>query len=238
MSVATNLKFNCNLWKDLFTKSFALQLQGIVASLENRLLPNFFDIEEEAKSVTKATWDAFMSSPSSGDEDPSDFAEAAEQAGASHYILLKGLCQGMINLFAAALYQTFEQQAMLFLRYQVLQPDETNNINLFKMSILQKRMKVAGIKIDTFSSWNKIDELRLLANTVKHAEGNSAQKLHLLRHDLFEHPQVLGLTLDSTPHIFLPLAGEGLYVSVTDVRQYCDSLLLFWEELFEAMKNA
>jgi hypothetical protein len=60
----------------------------------------------------------------------------------------------------------------------VLDRQEENDRSLFKMSEFQKRMKAVGIEITTFSSWAKVDELRLLANTVKHAEGDSAHELH------------------------------------------------------------
>ncbi len=69
-----------------------------------------------------------MSAPATGDEDPADFAEAAEQAGVSHYLLLDGIRQGMLNLFAAALYHSFEQQVMRFHRKQVLHPGEENDL--------------------------------------------------------------------------------------------------------------
>jgi hypothetical protein len=36
--------------------------------------------------------------------------------------------------------------------------------------------------------WARIDELRLVANSVKHAEGPSAQQLRELRADLFQNP--------------------------------------------------
>jgi hypothetical protein len=127
--------------------------------------------EDEAETVAEKAWDALMSAPGTGDEDPGDFAEAAQDAGISHYMLLKGVRRGMVNLFAAALYHTFEQQIIMFLRREVLHPREENDQRLFKMSEFQKRMNILGIDITTFPAWAKVDELRLVANTVKHAEG-------------------------------------------------------------------
>lgn len=224
-------------WECVFRQEFGPQLCGIVDSLENRILPAYSEIEEEAKTVSKKTWEAFMSSIATGDEDPSDFAESAEQAGIAHYMLLNGIRQGMLNLIAIALHHAFEQQVILFLRRQMLLPQEVNAFSLFKTNVFRDRLNAIGIDITTFSSWVKIEELRLLANAAKHAEGDSARKLHLLRPDLFEHPQVsIGFFHISTPHVLLPLAGEDLYVSIIDVRQYRDSLLEFWEELLESLK--
>ncbi len=205
------------------------------------MLPAFAGIEEEARAISEETWEAFMSAPGTGDEDPSDFAEAAEEAGISHYMLIDGIRQGMINLFAAALYHIFEQQVMLFLRKQVLDLHDENNPKLFQISEFQKRLKALAIDIKMFSSWARVDELRLVSNTVKHAEGKSAKELHQLRPDLFEHPKTIGLGLSFgkiVPRVFLPLVGEDLYVAITDVQQYRDALIDFWKELGDAMKRA
>jgi hypothetical protein len=102
-------------------------------------------------------------------------------------------------------------------------------------------MMAGGIDVTMFSSWAKVEELRLVANTVKHAEGDSAQKLYNLRPDLFQHPRIteIGLSFgQNAPRVFLPLAGEDLYVSIADVGQYRDALLGFWSELGNAMERA
>lgn len=227
-------------WTGIFHGKFAPQLRAIVEALENRMLPAFAVIEEEAEAVSGEAWGVLMSAPATGDEDPADFAEVAEQAGVSHYMLLDGVRQGMLNLFAAALYHVFEQQIMLFLRKEVLHPREENNPKLFQMSKFLKRMKAAGIDITTFSSWAKVEELRLVTNTVKHAEGSATQRLHQMRPDLFENPHTtkFGFSLgNSVPRVFLPLAGEDLYVSLVDVQQYRDSLFQFWEELGNAISQ-
>lgn len=212
-------------------REFIPHLRMIVETLEKRMLPAFDGIEGEADAVAEEAWDAFMSSADPENSDPGDFAEAAHDAGISHYMLLNGIRQGMVNLFASALYHTFEQQIMMLLRQQVLDRQEENDRRLFQMSEFQKRMKVLGVDIATFSSWAKVDELRLVANTVKHAEGDSAHRLHEIRPDLFVHPAAPELSRavgKMEPRVFLPLAGQDLYVSVTDVSQYRDALLEFW----------
>jgi hypothetical protein len=230
-----------HFWNRFFLQEFVPQLRAIVEVLEKRTLPAFAGIEQEAEAVSEEIWEAFMSAPGTGDEDPGDFAEAAEQAGVSHYMLLDGIRQGMVNLFAAALYHAFEQQVMLFLRKQVLDLRDENNPKLFQLAEFQKRLKALGIDITKFSSWAKVDELRLVANTVKHAEGDSARKLHQMRPDLFEHSKVSGISPSlgkGLPRVFQPLVGEDLYVPLTDVQQYRDSLVGFWKELSNGMERA
>lgn len=235
------MTLNHHFWIGVFRREFVPQLHAIVEALEKRILPTFAGIDKEAKAVSEEAWDAFMSAPGTGDVDPAEFAEAAEQAGVSHYMLIDGIRQGIVNLFAAALYHAFEQQVILFLRKEVLDLRDENNPKLFQMSEFQKRLKALNVDITTFSSWAKVDELRLVANTVKHAEGDSAQKLHHLRPDLFENPTIseLGLSFGKgVPRVFLPLVGEDLYVSLTDVQRYRDSLMNFWSELGDVMERA
>src|SRR2546427_376563 len=81
---------------------FSPQLTAIVEAIERRILPAFHEIDKEAEAVADDTWKKFMSMAGTGEEDPSELAEAAQDAGVSHYMLLNGIRQGIINLFAAA----------------------------------------------------------------------------------------------------------------------------------------
>jgi len=232
---------NHYFWTGIFRREFAPQLRAIVETLEKRVLPAFDNIDGEANAVAEETWDAFMSAPGTGDEDPGDFAEAAQDAGVSHYSLHYGIRQGMVNLFAAALYHAFEQQLMMLLRREILNPREENDRGLFQVSEFQKRLKGLHIDISTFPSWATVDELRLVANTVKHAEGAAAHKLHQVNPDLFVSPRTaeLGLAFrPKEPRVFSPLLGEDLYVTLGDVERHRDALLYFWQELGKAMEFA
>ncbi len=231
--------FNGSFWAGYFRREFTPQLRAILEVLERRLLPGFSDIEQEAEKVSEEVWKAFMSAPATGDEDPSEFAEAAEQAGVSHYLLLDGIRQGMMNLFAAAIYHAFEQQVVLFLRKEVLDPREENAPGLLSLSELRSRLKAHGLDIAALPSWSTVEELRLVTNTVKHAEGRSAQDLLSKRPDLFQHPQVTHMPfVGQSARVFQPLVGEDLYVSLEDVRNYCDSTVQFWNELGSALERA
>ena len=148
-----------------------------------------------------------------------------------------GIRQGLLNLFAIALYHAFEQQIMLFHRKNVLQVEEENDDKLFKMSEFQHRLEEFDIKITEFASWPKIDELRLLANAVKHAQGNSSHRLREIRPDLFEAPYTSDISMYSAPPIFQPLVGDGLYVALHDMRDYRNSLIRFWKDLAEQLQR-
>lgn len=234
------MALNHHFWRHIFEKDFAQQLTEIVVALEQRVLPGFEGIEAEAQAHSERLYAEAGALPGTGDEDPAALAQAAQDAGVDRYMLLRGIRQGIVNLFAASLYHAFEQQAMTFLRKELLHPTEKNDSGLFEMAELRKRLSADGIDVTSFRSWPVIDELRLVANTVKHAEGPSAEKLHALRPDFFREagfPELGEWVIRWKPHVFQPLVGKDLYLEPKDVRAYLKSLLEFWEELFEAMSR-
>ena len=229
-------------WISAFQTEFVPELNAIVDTLEGRLLPTIGkgDIEKESSRISDEAFDRYKSMPARGEEDPSCLADRAERAGISHYILMSGIRQGMLNLFAAALYHAFEQQIMFFHRKNLLCKEEESESVKFRLPKFQSRLKECGIDITEFSSWPKIDELRLAANTAKHGEGDSSHKLREIRPDMFQNPHLSSFSeFISGPasQVFQPLVGEGLYVSVQDTRDYRDHLVRFWSELANAMER-
>ena len=227
-------------WISILQTEFVPQLNSIVNALEKRLLPNLEKkkIEAESDRIVEEDWERFMSMPATGNEDPSYFADRAENAGIAHYTLMCGIRQGMLNLFSAAPYHAFEQQVMFFHRKNVLDLDEENDPNKFSLAVFERRLKKYDIDIKNFASWSKIDELRLVANTVKHAEGPSSHKLRKIRPDLFINPLFSQdpFPLQGLDSVFQPLVGDDLYVSLQDIKDYCDYLVQFWQELTDAME--
>jgi hypothetical protein len=231
---------NHDFWRGIFERDFAPQLTEIVVALDERVLPGFEGIEAEAQAHSEKLYEEAGALPGTGDEDLSALAEAAQEAGVNRYMLLRGIRQGIVNLFATSLYHTFEQQALTFLRKELLHPREAKDSGLFEMGEFRKRLAADGIDVTRFASWPVIDELRLVANTVKHAEGPSAEKLHELRPDFFREagfPELGEWVIRWKPLVFQPLVGKDLYLEPKDVRAYLKSLLEFWEELVEAMSR-
>ena len=102
-------------------------------------------------------------------------------------------------------------------------------------------MKIFGVILDHFASWPKInDELRRVANAVKHGEGGSSNKLRAIRPDMFENPLLSDTRLFSSPStmpIYQPLIGDGLYVSLNDIEKYRDNLVRFWQEFADSLQE-
>jgi hypothetical protein len=228
-------------WQRHFRSQFVPALNHLVDVLERRLLPTFkeSDISNEAEAAADQVWDVLMSMPATGDEDPSDFVEAAQEAGLDHFLLVTGIRQGVINMFAAGLYHAFEQQLLYFHREELLPYGHQHDKTQLKVGKVMERLGARGIALTSFRSWALVEELRLLANAVKHAEGESAEQLRHIRPDLFEDPRLKQLGVDVSPPvnrpIYLPMIGDDIFVAVDDLLRYREALIEFWRELGDAL---
>jgi len=228
-------------WSRHFREVFEPQVSSVLALLEGRLLPTFGKLETEAEEATQAEWDRLMSMSGPEDADMGDLAETAYDAGIAHFSMMTGLQQGLQNLFSVSLHHLFEQQAFIFLRKEVLDTSEDGDAQLFKTSVLRKRLKDYGIDIGAFRCWPVVDELRLVANTVKHTEGDSAFKLFKLRPDLFSPSNSV---FEKSPwpkasaRVYSPLMGEDIYITTEQLKIYAAAVTDFWQEMAVSMTSA
>jgi hypothetical protein len=99
-----------------------------------------------------------------------------------------------------------------------------------------------GVDVTACPDWPKVNtELRHVANTIKHAEGNSASELRSLRPDLFNYPSIRE-SLDGVEDVdaasfyrsnadtpaAMPLAGFGPYVMQKDFNEYAAAVCRVW----------
>ena len=87
------------------------------------------------------------------------------------------------------------------------------------------------VDIKTFESWNKLDELRLLNNAVKHGSTKNLLILKeknsgLFHNWVFEDDETL-------KHIDSCILEEILDISEANFKEYSDVLINFWEEFPE-----
>ncbi|MFM0557999.1 hypothetical protein P0D69_44835 [Paraburkholderia sediminicola] len=104
---------------------------------------------------------------------------------------------------------------------------------------LRSRACSEGIDITQLPTWSPIDELRLMAHTVKHADGNSADDLKRARPELFDsyhaNSEVTPLPFRYTRRVYRPLSGEDLNLTLNDLQTYGCATIDFWGELADVM---
>jgi hypothetical protein len=226
----------------LYTSDFIQTIDYYAKSLHEKVLPSFSDIAEEADRVEKETANQLSSF------DPADIAEHVIDAGVDFTLMAHGVVQGIINMFTAGLYHLFEQQLLWLYRQELLwewfrQVPPVNLLNKDLLTVVQAQKRLLqDYKIDltVFTSWSTLEELRLVANVVKHADGRSCDDLKQRRLDLFIHPTMKDETLldDSILRrrpVYQPLSGEDIYISPEEFTRYVEATKKFWQEFAEAV---
>jgi hypothetical protein len=167
---------------------------------------------------------------------------------------MKCLEQGLLNLGAAGLYHVVEQRLAFYIRtlitgFQELQAKKFPATKK-QQEVRSKFLKQAGKKIymcgmikllnevnvdvTRFASWNTVEELELVANTVKHASEDASKELRQRRPHLFEVPEFYPPKLS----VVAPLAGDDFFVKREDFKRYGESVVQFFGEFADAIRAA
>ena len=207
--------------------------------VDAHIIPLASQLTVMADAVEKQAYDELMSQPVGEDYsgDGSEEAERAFDMGLSFYENISDMYQGTLNLFAAGLFHLIEQQLADLTRDGAfdIEASDTKLQNLIDW--YEQHFQVA---LTQFPSWSLIEELRLVANATKHAEGSAATKLRSVHPELFQNPVVR--KIDTNTPVFhmpvhLPLGGDGLYVTGDDFRRYHRATLDLFEWLVESFEN-
>jgi hypothetical protein len=231
---------NAPFWRRYFRSSFQPHLERVLEALEKRVLPAFDDIDAEATALQERTWNDLITGPYDPDVDESMIANAAFEAGYDHYAGMHAVRQSLINSFAPMLYHTWEQQLLAFHRKEVLHPAQEHDNELLTLQELRQRLSAEGLDITKLPSWSAISELRLVANTVKHADGDSADRLKKRRPDLFDWQHAQGhvkMPSTFTRRVYRHMSGEDLYLTLDDLHAYGRATIAFWDEFADALEH-
>ena len=236
---------NAHFWANYFSEFFIPRVKALTDFSLKRLLPYLDRAKNQADRVAHREYERLVSRPADEDADLSVLAEKAEEAALAYYETVEAVKQGLTNLIASALYHLFEQHFMFFYRRELLSPAEEHDHSLatFPEAIRRLRDPEYGIDVTSYPHWSKLDELRLVTNVVKHGEGRAADKLRLLRPELFVPPSlreqsgrnVVLEALGNRVPVVQPIGGEDLYVTPQDVAQYADAVVGFWRWLAQQM---
>ena len=206
-----------------------------------RIQPIFANAEAEAKEYGNKLWNEVMSHPCSEGTciDLGDYADAIQDKEIERYNMLKLMHYRNLTSWICNMCQVWEQQLISF----ILNEAEAEGIHYapaqiakgftFAKNVFERHQQ----PLEKLASWGKVCELRLLVNTIKHAEGTSEQMLRQLRPDFFVQ-NLLGIDYDMTSVYHTTLLETTLAISETDFLTYYNALVQFWNELPERMYTA
>jgi len=215
------------------------QIDRLVETLTVRLLPTFDSVHAEVEALQQEAYRASRECANDGNGlDPQTAHEAAFEASLAHFDIVLDLRQGLQNMFAVSLYHLFEQQVRAF-HVRVLNHKPLK----FGPDVLKAWDKTLPDPVLTTEQRSGLDELRLLANTVKHGDGASAQELYTAAPHLFLADYEQDALDDPTvivhkPDIGTPLFGQDLFVRLDDIHRYRQLLNGVWSAYLEALHGA
>jgi hypothetical protein len=214
--------------EEFIERIFLPQLTALRDAIFVRVLPAFERLESEAAQIERETFEHFGAN---ADEytDEAKIAESAFDAGLDHFETMTATRQTVINTFAIAVSHLFEQQRHL-LSFGTLLDWEPKSKQREKR--FREFLEARGVDYTTFVHHAKLEELDLVANVAKHAEGQSAERLRNLRPELFVPPSIRGdpfFGSSTVVPVNRPLMGEDLFVEPDDLRAYLEAIESFWQ---------
>ncbi len=154
------------------------------------------------------------------------------------YDRLNGVRQAAANMATVMLWRLLEQQMLVFHTRQVLTMHEEKAARenteerkkLFQLEKFHALLDAGCCSMKSLSAWSKVNELRLVANSVKHGSGPSSDELFTIRTDLL-YPNYDTQEHNSRPFLLRkPAAGEDLYVTEKDIAAYFEAAISLWQE--------
>lgn len=221
-----------------YNRSFVSQINKMVETLEQRLLPTFDRIKEEADQIEADGNTAYQNSKEAQEwVDPQAASEAGFEAASEHYDMMLYIKQGLHNMFAVGLYHLFEQQLREF-HGRVLRGIPLD----YAPAVLTAWDKEIPYPVLSDAQKLGIKELELLANTVKHGDGKSATKLHQINPLLFQDEWEREIDDDPSvivhkPGVFTPMFGKEIFVGLEDIHRYQVLICEVWNAYLAAFQS-
>ena len=205
---------------------FIRETDLFVQIMIKRVIGSFAKVSEEAIMAGREEGKRLRSLASTHRLDESSIRSISETVAAAYSLNVGAVAQGTNNLVFAGLFHQFEQHVccLLAVSYPKWKPPRKVKEPL---DHLKQVLKAGGVSPESFQSWTDIQELRLIANTVKHGVGPSSRDLEEKRPELFSE----AFRESKSVHALRPLSGIGLNLTESDLRNFGSALSGFWKEL-------
>ncbi len=202
------------------------------------ILPAFGKLDERAQKMASDYYNRVGSEPVGEyqDLDMADVADEAHGISLRWYETMVTVRQTMRNLLATGLFHLTEQQ----LAESCRDVDSDIEPPITKLGEIEKWYgKNFHLELKSLPSWTTLDELRRVANAVKHAEGSSTRQLKETRPELFTNPDYTEIYKEyeqegvSPPmsEALAPLTGQDFFVSEKLLGTYAKAAAGIFEEI-------
>ena len=205
---------------------------AVIRDYHKRTMVVFNDIDKEADKYANNLYENF---PGTEYTDPASVAEWAQDRAIEKYETLSIMKSNHLLMTISMLYHIWEQQLIKFTIHE-LQHYLKFDKRSVSFSDVQLIFRLHGVDIVKTYSWLKLRELKSLVNTIKHGDGESANKLRKIRPDFFNLPnQLFSSKKADTLELYgaVLLDQYSLNVSEDDLYIYIEAANKFWDEMPE-----
>jgi len=218
-----------NRFQDLFQS----QIKHYRTSVVDRLLSTFSQLEREADEFERRETER-MEKLVDPEMEFGDFVEIIHARTIDYYISVSGIRQVLVNLLTVGLFHLFEQQVTQFVDAFPHKSDGDKRLFVRLGKILEDQK----CKSEDLPHWELLtEELRRVANTVKHGPGDSANKLAARKPELFLPKHMADGTFDvQGNYATSPIAEEGIFVTLDDFTKYAAAIVELWDA-FSCLKR-
>jgi hypothetical protein len=196
------------------------ELESFRDVVSGRIFPVFDNFMQEARAHGDKWFREQIANIDADNPDREDgiayFADEAMNKTVDYADTLVGMYFASTALYTLGIFHLFEQHAADFPLRVYDNYSYESAIELEEVTAWLKEEMSVNPK--AFLSWKTIAELKLVANTVKHAEGGAAKKLRRSRPNR------------------RPLLGEDIYITPDEFLQYASATIAFWIELADAVE--
>lgn len=159
---------------------------------------------------------------------PEDVELEIQSKGQERYYFVMNMKYRHLAIFIDLVYQMLEQFFISFCKFQQKYHSYDENIKNEKFKRLDQCAsafkKYFNLDIKQFKHYNKINELRLLQNVLKHSDGESKNKLLNIRPDYFTENKSVFTLYKNT------IINPTLNITDNDLKEYIYSIEEFLKQ--------
>lgn len=212
-------------------RSYALGLHRVYRrEMIDRVFAAFANIESEAKVLAESEYHRLLSQyDPDGSGDLAVSAEIAQGRAEEHYRDLIFVQDRVVEIAVTGLYHMWERRVRGWLTRDgnalgFTRGDERTAVSGDFEALCRLFMRF-GWDITNLAFFPILDELRLVANTIKHGEGRSCQELFDMRRGLFWPYSILG---DGEAAAMLDGPYRALSLNAGHFEEYASAVEAFW----------
>ncbi len=198
--------------------------------IKEKLYPLFHDVDAEIEKEMAEVEDNLSRHFDPEWDDPADFYDMLYDKSIDYGISLCEINGYVALLSIAGLYHLWERRATEFLIREMARCWKEELLKITTFDDIRHNFLDYGIKLENFNFYSNLNELRLVANAVKHGDGQSLDELRKTDAAILYDGGGQGEIHTGK----YTISSIDLYPTKEHIDRYGDAVVQFWEHTFWA----